>query len=172
MSFSIAFPLLLITFFFSFQLKICKGISYAAVAAHAEKCDRRKLAAMLVDHEPLSSKQVVLMIDFNLYIFWRNVSMLYFSCKIRNSKFYAFIRVGSTSPKHWRRRYGIDKGNWKWWYGSCLPCYFSYLAEGILLITVVMVLDCCFYELISLSNFVNTSRCLLPSFLWGYRQDP
>lgn len=56
-------------FFFSFQLKICKGISYAAVAAHAEKCDRRKLAAMLVDHEPLSSKQVVLMIDFNLYIF-------------------------------------------------------------------------------------------------------
>lgn len=69
MSFSIAFPLLLITFFFSFQLKICKGISYAAVAAHAEKCDRRKLAAMLVDHEPLSSKQVVLMIDFNLYIF-------------------------------------------------------------------------------------------------------
>lgn len=70
MSFSIAFSLLLITsFFFSFQLKICKGISYAAVAAHAEKCDRRKLAAMLVDHEPLSSKQVVLMIDFNLYIF-------------------------------------------------------------------------------------------------------
>lgn len=51
-------------FFFSFQLKICKGISYAAVAAHAEKCDRRKLAAMLVDHEPLSSKQVVLMIWF------------------------------------------------------------------------------------------------------------
>lgn len=62
-SFSIAFSVLLMPFFFfSFQLKICKGISYAAVAAHAEKCDRRKLAAMLVDHEPLSSKQVLLMI--------------------------------------------------------------------------------------------------------------
>lgn len=56
--------LCLLSFIFSFQLKICKGISYAAVAAHAEKCDHRKLAAMLVDHEPLSSKQVLLMIWF------------------------------------------------------------------------------------------------------------
>lgn len=40
------------------QLKICKGISYAAVAGHADKSGRRKLAAMLVEHEPRSSKQV------------------------------------------------------------------------------------------------------------------
>lgn len=47
-----------------FQLKICKGISYAAVAAHADKSGRRKLAAMLVEHEPHSSKQVEL--EFSL----------------------------------------------------------------------------------------------------------
>lgn len=40
------------------QLKLCKGISYAAVAAHADKSGRRKLAAMLIEHEPRSSKQV------------------------------------------------------------------------------------------------------------------
>lgn len=39
-------------------MKLCKGISNAAVAAHADKCGRRKLAAMLVEHEPRSSKQV------------------------------------------------------------------------------------------------------------------
>jgi hypothetical protein len=44
--------------FFKLQLKLCKGISYAAVAAHADRSGRRKLAAMLVDHEPHSSKQV------------------------------------------------------------------------------------------------------------------
>lgn len=44
--------------FFELQLKLCKGISYAAVAAHADRSGRRKLAAMLVDHEPRSSKQV------------------------------------------------------------------------------------------------------------------
>lgn len=44
--------------FFYFQLKVCKGISYAAVAAHADKNGRRKLAALLVEHEPRSSKQV------------------------------------------------------------------------------------------------------------------
>lgn len=42
------------------KLKLCKGISYAAVAAHADKSGRRKLAAMLVEHEPRSSKQVSL----------------------------------------------------------------------------------------------------------------
>lgn len=45
-------------FVLEFQLKICKGISYAAVAAHADKSGRRKLAAMLVEDEPHSSKQV------------------------------------------------------------------------------------------------------------------
>lgn len=44
--------------FLEFQLRLCKGISYAAVAAHADKNGRRKLAAMLVEHEPRSSKQV------------------------------------------------------------------------------------------------------------------
>nr|GEX03270.1 protein vacuoleless1 [Tanacetum cinerariifolium] len=34
-----------------------KGISYAAVDAHADRTGRRKLAVMLVEHEPLSLKQ-------------------------------------------------------------------------------------------------------------------
>nr|DAD32193.1 TPA_asm: hypothetical protein HUJ06_011044 [Nelumbo nucifera] len=45
------------------KLKLCKGISYAAVAAHADKSGRRKLAAMLVEHEPRSSKQVPLLLS-------------------------------------------------------------------------------------------------------------
>ncbi|KAH7835433.1 hypothetical protein Vadar_026116 [Vaccinium darrowii] len=45
------------------KLRICKGISYAAVAAHADKSGRRKLAAMLVEHEPRSSKQVPLLLS-------------------------------------------------------------------------------------------------------------
>ncbi|KAL7232008.1 hypothetical protein ACSBR2_010094 [Camellia fascicularis] len=44
------------------KLKICKSISYVAVAAHADKSGRRKLAAMLVEHEPRSSKQVSLLL--------------------------------------------------------------------------------------------------------------
>ncbi|VAH62507.1 unnamed protein product [Triticum turgidum subsp. durum] len=39
------------------KLRLCKSISYAAVAAHADNSGRRKLAAMLVDHESQSSKQ-------------------------------------------------------------------------------------------------------------------
>ncbi|XP_028076570.1 protein VACUOLELESS1-like isoform X3 [Camellia sinensis] len=38
------------------KLIICKSISYAAVAAHTDKSGRRKLAVMLVEHEPHSSK--------------------------------------------------------------------------------------------------------------------
>lgn len=45
--------------FLEFQLRLCKGISFAAVAAHADKNGRRKLAAMLVEHESRSSKQVL-----------------------------------------------------------------------------------------------------------------
>ncbi|KAK4278953.1 hypothetical protein QN277_016723 [Acacia crassicarpa] len=45
------------------KLKMCKGISYAAVAAHADKNGRRRLAAMLVEHEPRSSKQVPLLLS-------------------------------------------------------------------------------------------------------------
>ncbi|KAI0515930.1 hypothetical protein KFK09_008601 [Dendrobium nobile] len=45
------------------KLKLCKGISYAAIAAHADNNGRRKLAAMLVDHEPLSSKKVPLLLS-------------------------------------------------------------------------------------------------------------
>ncbi|KAI8526642.1 hypothetical protein RHMOL_Rhmol12G0011700 [Rhododendron molle] len=45
------------------KLRICKGISYAAVAAHADKSGRRKLAAMLIEHEPRSSKQVPLLLS-------------------------------------------------------------------------------------------------------------
>ncbi|TVU02482.1 hypothetical protein EJB05_52035, partial [Eragrostis curvula] len=39
------------------KLRLCKGISYAAVAAHADNSGRRRLAAMLVDHESQPSKQ-------------------------------------------------------------------------------------------------------------------
>ncbi|KAK4792732.1 hypothetical protein SAY86_023167 [Trapa natans] len=45
------------------KLRLCKGISYAAVAAHGDKNGRRKLAAMLVEHEPHSSKQVPLLLS-------------------------------------------------------------------------------------------------------------
>ncbi|XWS47463.1 hypothetical protein CRYUN_Cryun14cG0154200 [Craigia yunnanensis] len=45
------------------KLKLCRGISYAAVAAHADKNGRRTLAAMLVEHEPRSSKQVPLLLS-------------------------------------------------------------------------------------------------------------
>ncbi|KAF4373221.1 hypothetical protein F8388_010477 [Cannabis sativa] len=45
------------------KLRICRGISFAAVAAHADKSGRRKLAAMLVEHEPRSSKQVPLLLS-------------------------------------------------------------------------------------------------------------
>ncbi|CAI8596482.1 unnamed protein product [Vicia faba] len=45
------------------KLKLCKSISYAAVAAHADKNGRRKLAALLVEHEPRSSKQVPLLLS-------------------------------------------------------------------------------------------------------------
>ncbi|KAJ0961270.1 hypothetical protein J5N97_000770 [Dioscorea zingiberensis] len=45
------------------KLKLCKGISYAAIAAHADNCGRRKLAALLVDHEPRASKQVPLLLS-------------------------------------------------------------------------------------------------------------
>lgn len=45
------------------KLQLCKGISYAAVAAHADKNGRRKLAAMLIEHEPRPSKQVPLLLS-------------------------------------------------------------------------------------------------------------
>ncbi|CAK9168385.1 unnamed protein product [Ilex paraguariensis] len=45
------------------KLRLCRGISYAAIAAHADKNGRRKLAAMLIEHEPRSSKQVPLLLS-------------------------------------------------------------------------------------------------------------
>ncbi|GAB4837663.1 vacuolar protein sorting-associated protein 16 [Ancistrocladus abbreviatus] len=45
------------------KLKLSKSISYAAVAEHADKSGRRKLAAMLVEREPRSSKQVPLLLS-------------------------------------------------------------------------------------------------------------
>ncbi|XP_074280336.1 protein VACUOLELESS1 [Silene latifolia] len=45
------------------KLKLCKGIDYARVAEHADKSNRRNLAAALVEHEPCSSKQVPLMLS-------------------------------------------------------------------------------------------------------------
>ncbi|CAH1440178.1 unnamed protein product [Lactuca virosa] len=44
------------------KLKFCRSISYVAVVAHTDQTSRRKLAAMLVEHEPLSSKQVSLLL--------------------------------------------------------------------------------------------------------------
>lgn len=43
------------------KLKACKGIAYAAVAAHADRKGRRKLATMLLEYEPRSSEQVPLL---------------------------------------------------------------------------------------------------------------
>ncbi|KAI3847985.1 hypothetical protein MKX03_001097 [Papaver bracteatum] len=40
------------------KLKLCKGISYPAVAAQANKSVRLKLVETLIEHEPRSSKQV------------------------------------------------------------------------------------------------------------------
>lgn len=60
------------------QLKMCKGISYAAVAAHADKSGRRKLAAMLVEHEPRSSKQVELGLPPLLVSFLYGADHLFF----------------------------------------------------------------------------------------------
>lgn len=45
------------------KLNLCKGISFAAIAAHADNTGRRKLAAMLVEHEARSSKQVPLLLS-------------------------------------------------------------------------------------------------------------
>ncbi|KAI3908198.1 hypothetical protein MKW98_029499 [Papaver atlanticum] len=45
------------------KLKLCKGISYPAVATQADKSGRRKLAATLVEHEPRLSKQVPLLLS-------------------------------------------------------------------------------------------------------------
>jgi len=47
------------------KLRLCKGISYAAVAAHADNCGRRRLAAMLVDHELQSSKQIPMLLSID-----------------------------------------------------------------------------------------------------------
>ncbi|KAL5228890.1 hypothetical protein ABZP36_017155 [Zizania latifolia] len=47
------------------KLRLCKGISYAAVAAHADNSGRQKLAAMLVDHESQSSKQIPLLLSID-----------------------------------------------------------------------------------------------------------
>ncbi|KAI4999587.1 hypothetical protein ZWY2020_004176 [Hordeum vulgare] len=47
------------------KLRLCKGISYAAVAAHADNSGRRKLAALLVDHESQSSKQIPLLLSID-----------------------------------------------------------------------------------------------------------
>lgn len=157
--------LFLSSFFFflgRFQLKICKGISYAAVAAHADKNGRRKLAAMLVEHEPRSSKQVFFFFFFFFAssilslenVFQCGVPVVPICCFLLNILFQEtnesrdiygtkIIKVwccyfdpcvqflGSSTSKHWGRRYSSDKGNWKWWHWSCLPCVVSYLAEGI-----------------------------------------
>jgi len=47
------------------KLRLRKGISYAAVAAHADNCDWRRLAAMLVDHELQSSKQIPMLLSID-----------------------------------------------------------------------------------------------------------
>ncbi|KAK3161510.1 hypothetical protein QOZ80_1BG0078030 [Eleusine coracana subsp. coracana] len=47
------------------KLRLCKGISYAAVSAHADNSGRRRLAAMLVDHESQSSKQIPLLLSID-----------------------------------------------------------------------------------------------------------
>jgi len=46
-------------------IRLRKGISYAAVAAHADNCDWRRLAAMLVDHELQSSKRIPMLLSID-----------------------------------------------------------------------------------------------------------
>lgn len=126
---------------FPFQLRLCKGISYAAVAAHADKCGRRKLAAMLVEHEPRSSKQVPFTFGSLALMFSKRLKLrIFFSDKIllplkkatlfsssvfgqrktrpnnhftNKSALYAdyCLTSGSSFIKHRRRRYSFDKGN-------------------------------------------------------------
>lgn len=119
--------------FFEFQLKLCKGISYAAVAAHADKNGRRKLAAMLIEHEPRSSKQVPFFFFLKLhFLLFLSFSFHWEFSTVKFIIHYNFdLSSGSTLAKHRRRRYSSYKGNWKWWYRSGLPCPVSYLAEGI-----------------------------------------
>ncbi|KAF7135498.1 hypothetical protein RHSIM_Rhsim08G0005700 [Rhododendron simsii] len=55
-------------FSLTFQLRICKGISYAAVAAHADKSGRRKLAAMFISlnmNHILPSREVSYSLGFD-----------------------------------------------------------------------------------------------------------
>lgn len=94
--------------FFEFQLQLCRGISYAAVAAHADKNGRRKLAAMLVEHEPRSSKQVKFLILFFIS-FTRSFLKFTIVCLL----IMIFFTSGSTSVKHRRGRYSFNEGNRK-----------------------------------------------------------
>lgn len=140
--------------FIQSQLKICKGISYAAVAAHADKSGRRKLAAMLVEHEPRSSKQVSFF--FNLFLsmsfselIWLFLPYMYIKSKaaiiywldvIRPERRTCLILLGnfctsinilifsdSSLAKHWGRRFCSREVYGKWWHGSCLSCSVPYL---------------------------------------------
>jgi hypothetical protein len=59
------FPCFTYYMFFLLQLRLCKGISYVAVAAHANNSGRQRLAAMLIDYESQSSKQASLLLCCN-----------------------------------------------------------------------------------------------------------
>lgn len=75
------------------QLKLCKGISYAAVAAHADKNNRRKLAAMLIEHEPRPSKQVGMALQFIFVLVLRLVPSSAFSSLTRLLDSVSFISI-------------------------------------------------------------------------------
>lgn len=113
------------------QLKLCRAISYAAVAAHADKSGRRKLAAMLVEHEPRSSKQVFFF-PLPTFIDLSFLSSLWvlFLDKICYKYQLLFFHLGTSLAEHWRGGYGSSESDWKWWYWPCLPCSVSYLAKG------------------------------------------
>lgn len=135
------------------QLRLCKGISYAAVAAHADKSGRRKLAAMLIEHEPRSSKQVTFHLFYYHYYSKILKSPVDSICRFTwgkrlllqefLSKFNSFnlSTSGSSIVKHRRGRYSIDEGHWKWRHRLYLSCFVSYLAEGIILLSSVLTLN-------------------------------
>lgn len=154
---------------FEFQLKLCKGISYAGVAAHADKNGRRKLAAMLVEHEPRSSKQVFIFRPWTPPLpcqKWKGG--ICGSIEYTHDSFTS----GASPFKHRRGRYSFDEGDWKWWYWPCLSCSVSYLTKGNIWTT--------FLNKISIYHHVTWCNACGPfsyrgnpwSFLERYRPDP
>lgn len=83
------------------QIKLCKGISYAAIASHADNSGRRKLAAMIVDHEPRSSKQVrdasssFDAFEYYNYIMWKILYLIWWDTCVTKNLRTKFLKLDS-----------------------------------------------------------------------------